>query len=178
MNKYHFLIGTIAATLLFSGCSSKDVKITKNNITDRDIDVAQITSYTLARTINATNRSFLQASAEETIRSGYKTFSFTYPDLIADGSIKNTDDFLLKCADKSALANIALGVVTLGIGSNFVHDDCNIFVLPFVGEGASSGSLTMSNEQDKGIDALAVIEVLKIKNLYKEISVEHIGLKK
>lgn len=168
MNKsFLFSISTIAVAILFSGCG-KDVRIMRGSADVRSISVPQMPAATIAGTINSTNRSLFQASAEETLRAGYSNFYFVSPFEVSYGAIKNTDDFLSKCADKSTIAGFALGLSTLMLASS--HDDCNIYN----GDAYSSiAGIKMLHEKDKGIDALGVINALKEKKYYKELSTEY-----
>lgn len=174
MNKKALMLVMLSAVVIFTGCSTRDIKIMSPNETSRNIVVPEVSAFNRAGVINATNIRLLQANAEETIMSGYTNFSFIYPGIMADGSIKNVDEFIDKCANKSVLGGAALTAVGgYHITSNLTGDPCQLYwhapTLFTSGDGASQSNIFMHNEKDKGFNASSVVEDIKKKGLYKEI---------
>lgn len=161
-----------AGVLLISGCSSKDVHIKKGSAENaREMSVNQGDGYTKAGMINSTNTKFLQAAAEETSKSGYQYFSFTRPEVVANGNVSSTDQFLLKCASKSVGASVGLTLLTLGMGGGLMMDDCDMFSgATGIGKASSTATFTLHKEKPAmaALDANTVLSDLKSKQLYKE----------
>lgn len=160
------LLGLAAAgTLLFSGCSSKEVYIAKGKEQKENIrgfSIAPTSTFASSRSINTTNTRYLQIAAEETLRSGYRYFELAYPKMLKDLKIESVDSFMEKCTTNSTTGSVLLQAAA---GSIFSNDTCGLFKT----DKGSSGAIRMYKEKPAEsipvLDANEVLEYLKIKQL-------------
>lgn len=183
--KLKVLLIVTTGVLLLSGCSSKSIHIKKgtaDNITEREVSVdLKSGSMTKAGIINSTNIKFLQAAADETIKSGYQYFSFNKPKAISN--FTTTDEFLHHCANKSSGLSFMLAIGSFGLGESFLKDiNCAVYQDKGIGSiPKSEGIISMYDGKPTTavLDANMVISDLKSKQLYEEYieEVEYIETK-
>lgn len=160
------LLGLAAVgTLLFSGCSVKEVYIAKGkdqkaNI--RGLSITPTSTFASSRSINTTNTRYLQIAAEETLRSGYTYFELAAPKTIKDLQIGSVASYMDKCTTNSTTGSVLLQAVA---GSIFSNDTCGLFRT----DKGSAGAIRMYKEKPAEpapvLDANEVLEYLKQKQL-------------
>lgn len=155
----------VAGTLLFTGCSSKEVYIAKGKAQKENIrgfSIAPTSTFASSRSINTTNTRYLQITAEETLRSGYRYFEFATPKTIRDLKIGSVESFMEKCTTNSTTGSVLLQAAA---GTIFSNDTCGLFKT----DKGSSGAIKMYKEKPAEsvsvLDANEVLEYLKLKQL-------------
>ncbi len=135
----------VAGTLLFSGCSSKEVYIAKGKDQKANIRGFSITPTSTF----ASSRS-------------YTYFELAAPKTIKDLQIGSVASYMEKCTTNNAASGVLLQAVS---GSIFSNDTCGLFKT----DKGSSGAIRMYKEKPiepvAVLDANEVLEYLKQKQL-------------
>jgi hypothetical protein len=159
------LVGTLVG---FSGCGGKIlVKKDYGEIQNqREAIVMFREESSLQSTIsNKNNIRLLQVMAEETIASNYQYFAFEKAKEPLLYGINSTDEFLLKCTDRTFLGDFGKSFVPFGV---FLlnWDSCQLNLMPNGNISGARFSLYKEKPSKVTLDANEVIANLKARKLY------------
>lgn len=152
----------VVGTLVFSGCSSKEVYIAKGKdqkANVRGFSIAPTSTFASSRSVNTTNTRYLQIAAEETLRSGYQYFELAAPKTIKDLQIGSVASYMEKCTTNNAASGVLLQAVA---GRIFSNDTCGLFKT----DKGSSGAIRMY--KDKPSDSIPVLDANEVLAYLKQ----------